>query len=402
MKRLEYVEGSSSKFWEITVSGKTVKTRWGRIGADGQGKETEFASPALAKSTAEKQIAEKLSKGYAEAGATKTKASSAKPPATKTKASAVKPAATKTKASSAKPAAADETPGKGIKPGIFPPADATVAIPSVLRALVEMTWRTKNQIEEVRDVIGADLDGFTLAQVVENPYVGRGGPGVLEFGWVPFEVIPFAWQGGDSLHYGHLVLAEELGATDWPAVSYAPCDDGVRWLGDDTREALANLIATEGKFAALDAKENDEDPEDVRWYARQRARTARELGLPPGQALTRGARSNRAPKPEVPKDYRYVTAKNNVGILAPAKFFDMNLDVNAIAVDDLEGKAKQLLCDGYPASALELMRILRLREYYDKSGEMVACEQMVSIFEAMGRPIMARRVELHIRAMREK
>lgn len=64
---LEYVAEKSSKFWEITVEGETVTTRWGRIGAQGQSKEQEFDSEDDAAAAAEKLIDEKLGKGYEEA-----------------------------------------------------------------------------------------------------------------------------------------------------------------------------------------------------------------------------------------------------------------------------------------------------------------------------------------------
>lgn len=38
--RLEYVDGRSPKFWEVAVTGRTVTTRWGRIGTAGQLKAT--------------------------------------------------------------------------------------------------------------------------------------------------------------------------------------------------------------------------------------------------------------------------------------------------------------------------------------------------------------------------
>ena len=36
MPRYEFSEGSSNKFWEISVDGTTVRTRYGKIGASGQ------------------------------------------------------------------------------------------------------------------------------------------------------------------------------------------------------------------------------------------------------------------------------------------------------------------------------------------------------------------------------
>lgn len=48
MGRLECKEGSSNKFWEVTVSGNTLTVRFGRIGTAGQEKSKTFANPALA------------------------------------------------------------------------------------------------------------------------------------------------------------------------------------------------------------------------------------------------------------------------------------------------------------------------------------------------------------------
>jgi DNA ligase len=67
MKRyFEFVEGTSSKFWEISTSGSDVTTRWGRIGTDGQSKTKTFKDEAAAKKEYDKLIEEKTGKGYIE------------------------------------------------------------------------------------------------------------------------------------------------------------------------------------------------------------------------------------------------------------------------------------------------------------------------------------------------
>lgn len=66
---LEYREGTSSKFWEIEVVGKTHRVRFGRIGTQGQVKEKSFASEAEALRAAEKIAAEKRRDGYLDARA---------------------------------------------------------------------------------------------------------------------------------------------------------------------------------------------------------------------------------------------------------------------------------------------------------------------------------------------
>ena len=66
--RLEHKQGSSSKFWEPKVSGSTLIVRFGRIGTDGQTRDTKLASPAAARAALDKLVAEKRGKGYKPAG----------------------------------------------------------------------------------------------------------------------------------------------------------------------------------------------------------------------------------------------------------------------------------------------------------------------------------------------
>tara|TARA_B100002003_G_scaffold138579_1_gene128195 strand:+ start:143 stop:379 length:237 start_codon:yes stop_codon:yes gene_type:complete len=62
----EYKDAKSSKFWEVSASGKKVNIRYGKIGTDGQTTLKELDSPAEAKAHAEKQAAGKVKKGYKE------------------------------------------------------------------------------------------------------------------------------------------------------------------------------------------------------------------------------------------------------------------------------------------------------------------------------------------------
>ena len=65
-RRLEFVEGTSSKFYEVDVNGKSVSVWFGRIGTAGRTQTKQFADSAAAQKHAEKQIARKLKKGYVE------------------------------------------------------------------------------------------------------------------------------------------------------------------------------------------------------------------------------------------------------------------------------------------------------------------------------------------------
>jgi predicted DNA-binding WGR domain protein len=62
----EFVDGSSSKFWEIQLEGTSFTTRYGKIGTDGQSSMKEFDSDAKAKAQYDKLVAEKTGKGYLE------------------------------------------------------------------------------------------------------------------------------------------------------------------------------------------------------------------------------------------------------------------------------------------------------------------------------------------------
>ena len=65
-RRFEFVRGTSSKFWDVSVANCTVTICFGRIGTAGQSQTKEFASPAAAQQHADKMIAEKVRKGYLE------------------------------------------------------------------------------------------------------------------------------------------------------------------------------------------------------------------------------------------------------------------------------------------------------------------------------------------------
>lgn len=68
MPRFEFREGTSSKFWEITLTGHSFTVVFGKIGTAGQTKTKSFFSADAAKNEYESLIAEKLKKGYQPSG----------------------------------------------------------------------------------------------------------------------------------------------------------------------------------------------------------------------------------------------------------------------------------------------------------------------------------------------
>lgn len=66
VRRFEYKDARSYKFWEIQIEGNAYTVRYGKVGTDGVTQTKSFASPDKANSEAQKKINEKVKKGYAE------------------------------------------------------------------------------------------------------------------------------------------------------------------------------------------------------------------------------------------------------------------------------------------------------------------------------------------------
>jgi len=69
MRRFEFVQGTSAKFWMADVQDSTFIVVFGRLGTPGQRKEKAFPSPDAARRELEKKISEKLREGYQEVSA---------------------------------------------------------------------------------------------------------------------------------------------------------------------------------------------------------------------------------------------------------------------------------------------------------------------------------------------
>jgi predicted DNA-binding WGR domain protein len=80
-REFHFTEGGSSKFWAIEVDGPRFTVQYGRLGTAGQAQTKEFKSDAEANKAADKLIAEKTKKGYAEVGSAAAPAAPAAKPA---------------------------------------------------------------------------------------------------------------------------------------------------------------------------------------------------------------------------------------------------------------------------------------------------------------------------------
>jgi predicted DNA-binding WGR domain protein len=62
----EFSEGSSNKFWEVSVEGTVLKTRYGKIGAAGSTTVKDYGTAEKVQKEYDKIVAEKTKKGYEE------------------------------------------------------------------------------------------------------------------------------------------------------------------------------------------------------------------------------------------------------------------------------------------------------------------------------------------------
>jgi predicted DNA-binding WGR domain protein len=119
MRRFEFVEGSSQKFWEIELQGTEFTVRWGRIGTSGQTQQKSFANTAKAQAEHDKLVAEKQKKGYSEVGGGDEVQPAAPAPAPVRKKAAAKAAAAPEPAS-----VPEEAPAPAPAPAAPAPSDA--------------------------------------------------------------------------------------------------------------------------------------------------------------------------------------------------------------------------------------------------------------------------------------
>jgi predicted DNA-binding WGR domain protein len=120
MPRYEFSEGTSNKFWEINLSGKSFTTTYGKIGTSGQTTIKQFKSDADAKKEYEKLIAEKVKKGYQASNGASARASDDDDEDEKpAKKAAAKPAPKAAAKPAAKPAPAKATGSDKATPRYF-------------------------------------------------------------------------------------------------------------------------------------------------------------------------------------------------------------------------------------------------------------------------------------------
>jgi len=136
MRRFEFSEGTSNKFWEIELDGDSFTVRYGRLGTDGQTQTKTFDSPAKAQFEHDKLVAEKVKKGYVEGGGGAAAAAAPKPAA----AAAPKPA-----------------PSNGAMAALWQRAEAVLKSKYPARHKALRKGASNSQLAALEQLIGAEL-----------------------------------------------------------------------------------------------------------------------------------------------------------------------------------------------------------------------------------------------------
>ena len=162
MRRFELSDGTSNKFWEIDLDGKSFTVKFGKIGTNGQTQVKSFPTPAKAQAEHDKLVREKTGKGYAEVGAATAAAAPAKGNG-KPVAKAAKKAATK--------AAADDEADEAAAPAAV--ADGALVIKGY-KVVLDNTLEYKiinpagNVLASVPDAVRKSPEWQQLVALREN------------------------------------------------------------------------------------------------------------------------------------------------------------------------------------------------------------------------------------------
>ncbi len=139
MRRFEFVEGTSAKFWMADVQGSTFIVVYGRLGTEGQRKEKDFPDPEGARREYERKVAEKVREGYQEVS---SEAPAAAPKGTKGAAAASPKLTLAPRVRAGKPSAAQVTAA----------AEALSALDSLVGG---RSWKVALQARQARRALRA-------------------------------------------------------------------------------------------------------------------------------------------------------------------------------------------------------------------------------------------------------
>ena len=261
-REFEFRDGSSDKFWKITLDGNTTTVNFGRRGTSGQTQTKEWASEAEAKKNHDKLIAEKTKKGYVETTSGATTATPAvapkAPPAPKTPHPNPLPKTGEGTGSDLPLPSAGEGPGERKPPEVAP----AIAISTSLERRIDLapdawalaTWRKPAARAERESA--APFDREACAAKLSRLRVTQYG---WQMDWSPVELPDV--MSREEAHYWFLAMTtlkqNAIGADVAATLAGAKIDgrvtaadvraayatDSARFIGEEIVPVLMNLLS---------------------------------------------------------------------------------------------------------------------------------------------------------------
>lgn len=140
MRRFEFVEGNSAKFWSAGVEDNKFVVVYGKMGTEGKREEKSFPNAAAAQKECDKKIAEKVKKGYQEVASEGGEAP-------------VKEAAPKEPEAPKKPTFPARY--EAVKPSAEKVSAAIVALEELQKSLGGRSWRVAQKAQKARRALEA-------------------------------------------------------------------------------------------------------------------------------------------------------------------------------------------------------------------------------------------------------
>lgn len=192
----------------------------------------------------------------------------------------------------------------------------------------------------------------------------------------PPEMAVVGGPGVSGIHYGFVVHAPELAATDYPFCAVNPSsDDGLKQLGVSTRAGLSVLVANAKKRDDPDLSRIEEISKHL------------DLEMMDGEDCVYDPQWPSI-EVDVPSGWSYLPSADGVGVLAPSHLFDPSVDSGPASygyrrdhIADAHA-AQRALMRGFPATSLILARNILKFSINDPS---VALRLMINAYRALNR-----------------
>jgi hypothetical protein len=162
----------------------------------------------------------------------------------------------------------------------------------------------------------SNRNNLDLSEILEE-YLGIAylGGEELRYQQTPPELIPFASQGVDGVHYGYVIHAPEIPQSDYPIGELCPMDDdGVLLCGENTNIAIENLLS-------FQLETNDYSNEVHRDFIKELHKYKIKASKLKANRMYDKNGNGKKVKPLIPKNYKHIPTMDGIGALAPIDTF---------------------------------------------------------------------------------